>query len=554
MKISLAQINPTVGDVQSNLKLIVKHAKIAQKSNAEILITPELSICGYPPEDLLLNKTFIQDCDKSLIKIAKKFPKLKIIVGHPRSSKGMLFNSASILYKGKIEATYDKQILPNYGVFDEKRYFNAGNKNLIFSHKGKKFGLLICEDLWVKGPAEKLPIVDYTICINASPYDINKHKSRISELNKRFMYKKLSFNRSTLIYLNLVGGQDDLLFDGGSFIYKTKFGKVIGVLDQLEQFKSINKIIDTKLPKHSGVAMFNSSFHAMKIEHPNKIKSQIKVLIDGLILALKDYLSKNSIKNVFIGLSGGIDSAVVLYIASQACKKENITAVMMPSKFTSKASLKDAKALTEKLGVVYKINAIGSLMSSFDKSLSKDFKGLKKDTTEENIQARIRGVLLMAFANKFNGIVLATSNKSEVAVGYSTLYGDMVGGFSVLKDVPKTLVYKIADEINDTNQIIPKRILTRAPSAELSENQTDQDSLPEYKVIDEIIDLYVEKNKSIKMIIKEGYSAQVVRKVIKLIHINEFKRRQAAPGPKVTGKAFGKDRRYPITNRYQPFK
>jgi len=300
--------------------------------------------------------------------------------------------------------------------------------------------------------------------------------------------------------------------------------------------------------------MFNSSFHAMKIEHPNKIKSQIKVLLDGLILALKDYLSKNSIKNVFIGLSGGIDSAVVLYIASQACKKENITAVMMPSKFTSKASLKDAKALTEKLGVVYKINAIGSLMSSFDKSLSKDFKGLKKDTTEENIQARIRGVLLMAFANKFNGIVLATSNKSEVAVGYSTLYGDMVGGFSVLKDVPKTLVYKIADEINDTNQIIPKRILTRAPSAELSENQTDQDSLPEYKVIDEIIDLYVEKNKSIKMIIKEGYSAQVVRKVIKLIHINEFKRRQAAPGPKVTGKAFGKDRRYPITNRYQPFK
>ena len=554
MKISLAQINPTVGDVQSNLKLIVKHAKIAQKSNAEILITPELSICGYPPEDLLLNKTFIQDCDKSLIKIAKKFPKLKIIVGHPRSSKGMLFNSASILYKGKIEATYDKQILPNYGVFDEKRYFNAGNKNLIFSHKGKKFGLLICEDLWVKGPAEKLPIVDYTICINASPYDINKHKSRISELNKRFMYKKLSFNRSTLIYLNLVGGQDDLLFDGGSFIYKTKFGKVIGVLDQLEQFKSINKIIDTKLPKHSGVAMFNSSFHAMKIEHPNKIKSQIKVLLDGLILALKDYLSKNSIKNVFIGLSGGIDSAVVLYIASQACKKENITAVMMPSKFTSKASLKDAKALTEKLGVVYKINAIGSLMSSFDKSLSKDFKGLKKDTTEENIQARIRGVLLMAFANKFNGIVLATSNKSEVAVGYSTLYGDMVGGFSVLKDVPKTLVYKIADEINDKNQIIPKRILTRAPSAELSENQTDQDSLPEYKVIDAIIDLYVEKNKSIKMIIKEGYSAQVVRKVIKLIHINEFKRRQAAPGPKVTGKAFGKDRRYPITNRYQPFK
>ena len=553
MKISLAQINPTVGDIKSNYELIVKHAKIAEKSNAEILITPELSICGYPPEDLLLNNDFIKECNDSLLKIAKKFPALKIIVGHPRSSKGMLFNSASILYKGKIESTYDKQILPNYGVFDEKRYFNAGNKNLTFSHKGKKFGLLICEDLWVKGPAEKLPIVDYTICINASPYDINRLKSRISELNKRFMYKESSFNHSTLIYLNLVGGQDDLLFDGGSFIYKTKFGKVLGVLDQLEQFKSINKIIDTKPHKDCGVAMVNASFHVMKIEHPNKIKSQIKVLLDGLILALKDYLSKNSIKNVFIGLSGGIDSAVVLYIASQACKKENITAVMMPSKFTSKASLKDAKALAEKLGVIYKVNAIGPLMSSFDKSLSKDFKGLKKDITEENIQARIRGVLLMAFANKFNGIVLATSNKSEVAVGYSTVYGDMVGGFSVLKDVPKTMVYKIAEEINISNEIIPKRIITRSPSAELSKNQKDQDNLPEYKVLDAIIDLYIEKNKSIKMIINKGYSAQVVRKVIKLIHMNEFKRRQAAPGPKVTSKAFGKDRRYPITSKYNPF-
>ena len=547
MKISLAQINPTVGDIEYNYKLIVKHAQIAEKSNAEILITPELSICGYPPEDLLLNNEFIKECNNSLLKIAKKFPALKIIVGHPRSSKGMLFNSASILYKGKIESTYDKQILPNYGVFDEKRYFNAGNKNLTFFHKGKKFGLLICEDLWVKGPAEKLPIVDYTICINASPYEINKHESRISELNKRFMYKKSSFNHSTLIYLNLVGGQDDLLFDGGSFIYKTKFGKVSGVLDQLEQFKSINKIIDTKSLKHCPVPMFNPSH----LQRPNKL--EIKVLLDGLILALKDYLSKNSIKNVFIGLSGGIDSAVLLYIASQACKKENITAVMMPSKFTSKASLKDAKALTEKLGVIYKVNVIGPLMSSFDKSLSKDFKGLKKDITEENIQARIRGVLLMAFANKFNGIVLATSNKSEVAVGYSTVYGDMVGGFSVLKDVPKTMVYKIAEEINSSSEIIPKRIITRPPSAELSKNQTDQDNLPEYEVLDAIIDLYIEKNKTIKMIINEGYSAQVVRKVIKLIHMNEFKRRQAAPGPKVTSKAFGKDRRYPITSKYKPF-
>jgi NAD+ synthase (glutamine-hydrolysing) len=534
MKISLAQINPTVGDIQSNYKLIVKHAKIAQGSDAEILITPELSICGYPPEDLLLNKDFIDECDNSLLRIAQKFPKLKIIIGHPRRHKGLLFNSASILYKGKIEKTYDKQMLPNYGVFDEKRYFQAGNKSLIFTHKNKKFGLLICEDIWVQGPAEKLPKVDYIICINASPYEVNKNEVRIKEIKKRVPLRK-----STLIYLNLVGGQDDLLFDGGSFVYNKQYG----LIDQLEQFESKNKIIDLNIID--------------KIDKPLKTQvfiTPIKILLNGLILSLKDYILKNSIKNIFIGLSGGIDSAVVLYIASQAFKKENITAVMMPSKFTSKASLEDAKKLTNSLSISYKVNSIEPLMRSFDKSLSKEFKNLPKDITEENIQARIRGVLLMAYANKFNGIVLATSNKSEVAVGYSTLYGDMVGGFSVLKDVPKTFVYKIAEEINNTNQIIPKRILTRAPSAELSENQTDQDRLPDYEVLDGIIDLYVEKNKSIKMIIKEGYSAQVVKKVIKLIHMNEFKRRQAAPGPKVTHRAFGKDRRYPITSKYNPFK
>ena len=534
MKISLAQINPTVGDIQSNFKLIIKHAKIAQKQDVEILITPELSICGYPPEDLLLDKNFIKECDEALIKIAKKFPKLKIIIGHPRYFKGSLYNSASVLYKGKIENTYDKQILPNYGVFDEKRYFNSGNKSLIFSHKGKKIGLLICEDIWVEGPAEKLSNVDYIICINASPFEIDKYATRIKELKGR-----VSLNGCTLIYLNLVGGQDDLLFDGGSFVYNNKYG----LIECLEQFQSLNKVVDLDIDGKNGYQ------HRIK-----KFNSPIKTLLNGLILALKDYLSKNSIKNIFIGLSGGIDSAVVLYIASQACKKENITAIMMPSSYTSKASLQDAKKLTDNLAITYKVNPIKSLMKSFDKSLSNEFKNFSKDITEENIQARIRGVLLMAYANKFNGIVLATSNKSEVAVGYSTLYGDMVGGFSILKDVPKTLVYKIAEEINHTSTIIPERILTRAPSAELCKNQTDQDNLPNYEVLDAILDLYIEQNKSIKMIIKEGYSAQVVRKVIKLIHMNEFKRRQAAPGPKVTHKAFGKDRRYPITSKYNPFK
>ena len=552
--IGIIQENPVVGDIDGNLRLAIESIEALHFQNGfhDIYLFTEMFITGYPPEDLILRDDLLNSAYAAIKELGRLKPESYIVVGYPKKEGDAIYNCAGVLHNNSIILEYKKQELPNYEVFDEKRYFKAGNKNLIFSHKGKKFGLLICEDLWVKGPAEKLPNIDYTICINASPYEINKPGARISELNKRFMHKKLSFNRSTLIYLNLVGGQDDLLFDGGSFIYKTKFGKVFGVLDQLEQFESINKIIDTKPSKHSDIAMFNSSFHTMKIEHPNKIKSQIKVLLDGLILALKDYLSKNSIKNVFIGLSGGIDSAVVLYIASQACKKENITAIMMPSTFTSKASLEDAKKLAVSLGVTYKTKNIQPLMKLFDKTLTKDFKGLQKDITEENIQARIRGVLLMAYANKFNGIVLSTSNKSEVAVGYSTVYGDMVGGFSVLKDVPKTLVYKIANVVNHKKVIIPKRIIERAPSAELAENQKDQDNLPDYDILDEIIDLYIEKNQTPQAIIKKGFSAQIVKKVVKLINENEFKRRQAAPGPKVTVKAFGKDRRYPITSKYKP--
>lgn len=534
MKISLAQINPTVGDLNYNYKLIIKHAQIAKKSGAEILITPELSICGYPPEDLLLNNEFISKCKYYVEEIAKNCIGLKLIVGYPRKFKGKLFNSASILYGGRIQKTYNKQILPNHGVFDEKRYFDAGNTSLAFSHKNKKFGILICEDIWEKGPIEKLfkKKIDFVICINASPYDVNKNKLRLKELEKRVSL----LNNIIIIYVNLIGGQDDLLFDGGSFIYSQKNG----LIKTLQQFKSINHIIETKNLLENKQYSVNTKLN------------KTKTLLDGLILALKDYVKKNSIKNIFIGLSGGIDSAVVLFIASKAFKKEKINALMMPSNFTSKASLEDAKKLSRNLGVNYKIKDIQPLMKLFGKTLANDFKGFQKDITEENIQARIRGVLLMAYANKFNGIVLSTSNKSEVAVGYSTVYGDMVGGFSVLKDVPKTLVYKIANEINSKNEIIPKRIIERLPSAELAKNQTDQDNLPDYDILDEILDLYVEKNQSPKTIIKKGFSAQIVKKVVKLVNDNEFKRRQAAPGPKVTNKAFGKDRRYPITSKYKP--
>ena len=558
MKISLAEINSKVGDLKYNANLIKKHADIAIKNGAEILITPELSLCGYPPEDLLLETEFIDRCQHYLIEIAEKFPKLKIIVGHPRRKNKLLFNSISLLYGGKINKVYDKQKLPNYGVFDERRYFSPSKKPGVFKHKGKVFGLLICEDIWEEGPLEELSKlnVDYVVCVNASPYEFNKTKNKFTIIQNRLN----DLNDFTLIYLNCVGGQDELLFDGNSFITKPKKYSPNNLPFFSGQFISQNIIADFSNNNHMQITRKYEKFpfHRKILEDPikqinpmNEEKFLIYNLLNGLILAMKDYIEKNSINKLFLGLSGGIDSAVVLFIASKVISREKITAIMMPSEFTSDVSLKDAKKLASNLGVNYKSISIQKHIKNFEVTFKKDFEGLEKDITEQNIQARIRGMILMAYANKFNGMVLATGNKSEMAVGYSTIYGDMVGGFSVLKDVPKTMVYKIANEINYKENIIPQRIIDRAPSAELTENQLDEDSLPAYEILDKIIDLHIEKNFSEKELIKFGFSTKLVKKVVKLIKINEFKRRQSAPGPKITSKAFSKDRRYPITNRFQ---
>jgi len=529
MKISLAQINSTVGDLEYNYSIISGAAKEALDKNVSLLITPELSLTGYPPEDLLLNSDFLEEANKKLLLLAKENPQIMIIVGHPLTEGVKLFNAASVLYKGKIVKSYKKQILPNYGVFDEKRYFQPGDSNLIFIHKKFKIGVLICEDIWNELPINNLikSNVDIIVCINASPYEIDKNDYRIKNITR-----KIKGSNTKLIYVNAVGGQDDLLFDGGSFILDPN----LGLVHSLPQFKAMNKIVDLKLLDHKEIKGKSSNSN---------------ILFDGLVLALKDYLRKNSINKVFLGLSGGIDSAVVLCIAAKAFKKIGIQAIMMPTKYTSRMSLYDAKKLAKNIGVKYTIKRIDSLNNKINKMFKEDFSGYATDTTEENIQARIRGLLLMAYANKFKGVVLATSNKSETAVGYATLYGDMVGGFSVLKDVPKTWVYKLAEYINEKEIIIPNRIITRAPSAELKDNQADQDSLPDYEVLDGIIDLYLEKNQSPSAIIKKGYTSFQVKKVVKLIHKNEFKRRQSAPGPKVTNKAFGKERRYPITNKFR---
>jgi len=529
MKISLAQINSTVGDLDYNYSLISTAAKKALNKNVSLLITPELSLTGYPPEDLLLNSNFLEEVNKKLLLLAKENPQIMMIVGHPLLQGKNLFNAASVLYKGKIFKSYKKQVLPNYGVFDEKRYFSPGDKSLLFNHKKYKIGVLICEDIWNDRPIKSLikNDVNLIVSINASPYEIDKNDYRIKNI-----YNKIKGSNIKLIYLNAVGGQDDLLFDGGSFILDSKLGLVLS----LPQFKATNKIVDLKCLNHT--------------ETKNNL-SNTNILFDGLVLALKDYLRKNSINKVFLGLSGGIDSAVVLCIAAKACKKIGIQTIMMPTKYTSRMSLDDARKLANNIGVKYTIKRIDSLNNKINKMFKGDFSGYAPDITEENIQARIRGLLLMTYANKFKGVVLATSNKSETAVGYATLYGDMVGGFSILKDVPKTWVYKLARYINEKEIIIPDRIITRAPSAELKDNQSDQDSLPAYEILDGIIDLYLEKNQSPSAIIKKGYSALQVKKVIKLIHSSEFKRRQSSPGPKVTNKAFGKERRYPITNNFR---
>ena len=531
MKIALGQINSFVGDIEKNSNLIIKRAKEASNKGAELFITPELSICGYPPEDLVLREDFLDACTKALKKIAKALPFIKVIVGHPLKKDSKIYNSASLLFNGKIQGTYSKQTLPNYGVFDENRYFKSGKKEFIFTHKTSKIGLLICEDAWSFLPSKllKKKSVDGIIVINASPYEIEKSNARIKVISKLARETK-----STVIYLNAIGGQDELIFDGGSFV----INKEAKLLHQSSFFKEETAIID----------FFSKTiikFNRHKISYHKEAH-----LYEALKLALKDYVVKNNFKKIFIGLSGGIDSALVLALASDTFDKKNITAVMMPSEFTAKLSITESRRMIQNTGVNYKEIDIQSIFKLFRKTLSSEFKNKPFDTTEENLQARIRAVLLMALSNKFNGIVISTSNKSETAVGYSTLYGDMVGGFALLKDVPKTWVYKLANYRNSISTIIPNEIIKRPPTAELRLNQLDQNSLPKYEILDKIIELYIEKDLPIDSIVKKGFSSKNVNHVVKLINNNEFKRAQSPIGPKITHRAFGKDRRYPITFKH----
>ena len=534
-KIALAQINPLLGDLPGNARLISQAAADAYAQGASLVITPELSLTGYPPEDLLLRPAFIEAADRELSSLMielQKFPGLIVIVGHPKKTAAGLQNYASVIQDGKVLASYAKQELPNHEVFDEVRYFTPGKQACVFENAGIRYGLILCEDAWHAGPAEQAHAAgaQVLLVLNASPYHLQKESLRIDVLRKQIALTKMP-----LIYVNAVGGQDELVFDGGSFALDST-GKVVMTMPQFETdlgFVHINASCD---------------LDPGSLVKPSSVEAQA---YQALVLGVRDYVQKNHFPGVIIGLSGGVDSALVLAIAVDALGADKVRTVMMASRYTADISWIDAREMANNLQVQYDEIPISEPVDALEHALAEQFKGLKLDATEENIQARVRGTLLMALSNKTGRLVLTTGNKSEMAVGYCTLYGDMAGGFAVIKDIAKTLVYRLCAYRNTLAPIIPERILTRAPSAELRPDQTDQDSLPSYEVLDGIVERYMEQNQSIAQMIAAGFEPESVEKVTRLIKLNEYKRRQAPPGVRVTTRAFGRDWRYPITSQFR---
>lgn len=531
MKIAIAQINVTVGDLGGNSAKLAEFAQRAKLAGASLMLTPELSLSGYPPEDLLLRDDFNHACETALLALAKATQGITVLVGHPSKRLGACYNAASVLQDGRVVATYHKQELPNHSVFDELRYFTAGKKPLVFECQGVQFGVLICADVWEAFPAmqARLAGAQVLLALNASPFHLDKQPERHAVMRQRALETGLP-----VIYANMVGGQDELVFDGGSFVLSNQ-GELTQQLPFFKEALTIVELADTK-----------------------PIAAEISASLDlddsvyqALCLGLRDYIAKNAFPGVVIGLSGGIDSALTLAIAVDTLGADKVHVVMMPSAFTADISISDARDMAEIVGVKYSEFPITPLFESFRTTLATEFAGLPFDATEENLQARIRGTLLMALSNKFGSIVLTTGNKSEMAVGYATLYGDMAGGFSVLKDVPKTLVYKLAQYRNNISLVIPQRIIERPPSAELRPDQTDQDSLPPYEVLDAIVEAYVEYDFGYKDIMAMGYQEHDVNRVIGLINRNEYKRSQSAVGVRITRRGFGKDRRYPITAKFK---
>ena len=567
LRVSLAQINPTVGDLAGNTKKIIEYIQKGREQGTDIVAFPEMAVTGYPPEDLLLKPGFIKDNLEALRAIQKETRGITAVVGFVDGEKE-IYNAAAVLHDGAVSAVYRKMYLPNYSVFDEERYFKKGREPLIISLNGMDIGITICEDIWYpEGPVmiEAMAGAEVIININASPFYYRKWK-----LREEMVASRAADNSAAVAYVNAVGGQDELVFDGHSMV----FDRQGNIMARGRSFEEELITVDiSKGPGNraqgTGVRGYGSPFPVPRLivlpeinNKPSKPElsargkvtppSLIEEVYKALVLGTRDYMAKNGFKRAIIALSGGIDSALVAAIAVEAIGKENVTTAFLPSYYTSRESREDAERVAGNLGIKLLTIHIQDTFESYLNDLKEVFSGVNPDTTEENLQARTRGNIIMALSNKFGWLVLTTGNKSEMSVGYATLYGDMAGGFAVIKDVPKTMVYELCRYINSIKEreIIPETVLTKAPTAELKPNQTDQDTLPPYDVLDSILKGYIEENKGIEELASLGFQVETVRNVIRMVDSSEYKRRQAAPGIKITPRALGKDWRMPITNRY----
>ena len=535
ISVGVIQANPIVGDIQGNLNLAISAIEdIASKETPDIFLLTEMFITGYPPEDLILRDDLLDQSYEAIHKLTEIKPESFIVIGYPKKEGESIYNCAGVLRNHSIITEYKKQELPNYEVFDEKRYFVSGSSPGIFEVNGLRVALSVCEDIWhekvVKQAQENG--ANLMLNINASPFHLRKIEDR-----KRLISGHSAKYKLPIIYANQVGGQDELVFDGTSMAMDGNGKQVL----QLDKFKSDSRIIS--FVEKDDVLITEDE---MVIPEDNELEE----VYQALVIGAKDYIEKNKFPGVIIGSSGGIDSALTAVIAADAIGPDKVRTYMMPFKFTSDMSVEDAQKLAENLGLQHSVIPIGDIYDSFNKGLEKEFKEKEKDITEENLQSRCRGVILMALSNKSGDLVLTTGNKSETAVGYSTLYGDTAGGFGVLKDVPKTMVYELSRYRNTISKVIPERIIERPPTAELAPDQKDTDSLPDYDILDKIIELYVEQDKSKEEIESLGVGNDVIERVLRLIDISEYKRRQAPLGVKITSRGFGKDRRYPITNKF----
>lgn len=531
VNIALAQVNPLVGDIDANTKLVLELSRRAiNEHQAGLILFPELVLTGYPPEDLLLRPSLARRIDRALQALCEARLPIKLLVGYPRVKDGRVYNAAGLIDQGVLVAEYHKQCLPNYQVFDEKRYFEAGARACVVDLWGLPVAITVCEDIWQPGPMAQARDAGARLMlnINASPY----HRGKTAE-RRALLKLRAAEGNMPILYVNQVGGQDELVFDGHSMA-------VDAAGDPLMQAPAFEAGLYT-------IALDLDSGQLLPAQKADDLCS-LESVYRALVLGVRDYVTKNRFNGVVLGLSGGIDSALTLAIAVDALGADRVEAVMMPFRYTSQLSQDDASEQARRMGVRYHVVSIEPIYESFMASLSAAFAGTQLDTTEENLQARCRGVILMAMSNKHGSLVLTTGNKSEMAVGYSTLYGDMAGGFDVLKDVPKTLVFDLARHRNREHEVIPDSVITRPPSAELRPDQKDEDSLPAYPVLDDILERYVERDESAADIIAAGHSEADVRRVLRLVDINEYKRRQAPIGPRLTKRGFGRDRRYPITN------